>query len=316
MTQRLPAHPTDDCPVTGPTGYGHAAYAAALAEFGTPRHLPQAGGWVLERAIPGTAARDAMGCYPLFTCEDWMQLGADLAAVGTDLVSMAIVTDPMADADQNMLARTFDRVVPFKPHFIVDYAAPGYRISSHHRYYAKKATAGLVVSIGPPAPEFLDTWLGLYDTLIARHGIGGMRAFSRASFAAQLQVPGLVVAMASVDGEVCGAHLWYEQGTTAYSHLAAFSPLGYDRMASYALYAAAIDFFRSRVRYLDIGAGAGLQSDGQDGLTRFKRGWASGVRPVYFCGRIFDPPTYRQLVAAHAHPTTAYFPAYRHGEFA
>jgi hypothetical protein len=316
MIQRLSAISTEASSTTEPTGYSHPMYAAGLAEYGTPRHLPHARGWVLERAIPGTDARDAMGCYPLFTCEDWPGLNADLAAIGTDLVSLAIVTDPMADLNEEMLAHAFDTVVPFKPHFIVDYAAPDYRISSHHRYYAKKAAAGLVVSVGPPEPGFLDTWLRLYDTLIARHGIRGMRAFSRAAFAAQLQVPGLVVATASADGEICGAHLWYEQGTTAYSHLAAFSPLGYDRMASYALYAAAIDFFSTRVRYLDIGAGAGLQADGQDGLTRFKRGWASGVRPVYFCGRIFAPTTYQQLAAAHAHPATAYFPAYRHGEFA
>ena len=64
----------DGSPVTG---YMHPGHAASLAEFGTPRELPRSGGWLLERAIPGAAARDAMGAYPLFACRDWTSLRAD-----------------------------------------------------------------------------------------------------------------------------------------------------------------------------------------------------------------------------------------------
>jgi hypothetical protein len=42
-------------------GYAHPDYAAALSEFGRLRPLIQSEGWILERKIPGTEARDAMG---------------------------------------------------------------------------------------------------------------------------------------------------------------------------------------------------------------------------------------------------------------
>ena len=43
------------------TGYLHPGYARSLAEFGTPRELERSGGWLLERAIPGSSYFDAMG---------------------------------------------------------------------------------------------------------------------------------------------------------------------------------------------------------------------------------------------------------------
>jgi hypothetical protein len=52
-------------------GYAHPAYATSLAEFGRPHELIQSSGWILERAVPGTDVRDAMGCYPIFACRDW-----------------------------------------------------------------------------------------------------------------------------------------------------------------------------------------------------------------------------------------------------
>ena len=52
-------------------GYLSQEYAAAFAEFGTARRLPRSGGWLIERPIAGTDDRDAMGCYPLFSCADW-----------------------------------------------------------------------------------------------------------------------------------------------------------------------------------------------------------------------------------------------------
>ena len=58
------------------SGYMHLGYAESLVEFGTPRELPRSGGWVLERQIPGFSYRDAMGCYPLFACQDWSQCAA------------------------------------------------------------------------------------------------------------------------------------------------------------------------------------------------------------------------------------------------
>src|SRR4051812_33133883 len=58
-------------PGMSPTGYQGPGYVASLREFGRPLSLSRTGGFLLERAIPGTADRDAMGPYPLFCCRDW-----------------------------------------------------------------------------------------------------------------------------------------------------------------------------------------------------------------------------------------------------
>jgi lipid II:glycine glycyltransferase (peptidoglycan interpeptide bridge formation enzyme) len=113
-----------------------------------------------------------------------------------------------------------------------------------------------------------------------------------------------------------GAHIWYTQGDIAYSHLAAFSPLGYNLMASYALYWHAIEYFADdRVHRLDIGAGAGHEGSDADGLSWFKRGWSTETRTAYFCGRIFDHARYASILKTKEIPETDYFPAYRLGEF-
>jgi lipid II:glycine glycyltransferase (peptidoglycan interpeptide bridge formation enzyme) len=120
------------------------------------------------------------------------------------------------------------------------------------------------------------------------------------------------------DGAV-GAHLWIVEGDVAYSHLAAFSETGYATGAAYALYWEAIRTFRERfadrVRWVDLGAGAGSDSDATDGLTKFKRGWTRLTRTKHFCGRVFDRAAYGELAAARGAEAAAYFPAYRFGEF-
>ena len=80
----------------GPTGYLHPAYAASLGGFGRPWHLPNCGGWLLERPIAGSAACDATGCYPLFACRDWSALRADLQSLAPKLVSLVSWPIPSA----------------------------------------------------------------------------------------------------------------------------------------------------------------------------------------------------------------------------
>jgi hypothetical protein len=86
-------------------------------------------------------------------------------------------------------------------------------------------------------------------------------------------------------------------------------------MASYGLYAAAIDWFASRVQWLSLGGTAGTDGNAGDGLAFFKRGWSTGTRPVYVCGRVFDRAAYADLAAGRPAGGVTYFPAYRHGEF-
>jgi hypothetical protein len=110
---------------------------------------------------------------------------------------------------------------------------------------------------------------------------------------------------------------WFVSGSVAYYHLGAYTDLGYELHASFALFWRAIELFKAEgLRWLNLGAGAGVGNNNPtDGLSRFKRGWSTGTRPTYLCRRIFDRVRYEQLVKSKGIQDTVYFPAYRTGEF-
>ena len=299
------------------TGYLHSGYAGSLRESGTPRALSHSHGWILERAIPGSSSRDGMGCYPLFACQDWTGLALDLEAAADDLVCLVVVTDPFGQYDLRLLEYCFpDKVIPFKEHFTADLSLPiDSFIHPHHRRYARKGLAALRVERCQNARSCLDEWVRLYSCLVYRHQITGIATFSRTAFAQQLEVPGLVAFRALCRDVTVGMLLWYVQRDIAYYHLGAHSPLGYERHSSFALFWRAMEYFTTMgVRWLCLGAGAGLRDDASDGLRRFKQGWSTGTRTAYLCGRIFDRRKYEQLVAAGHVANTSYFPAYRWAE--
>ena len=299
------------------TGYRHPAYANSLAEFGTPRSLPRSGGWILEREIPNAGARDGMGCYPLFACRDWAELRRDLDDLASSLVSITVVTDPFGIDDHSRLCDCFpDLVVPFKQHFIFDLARVlGAVVSPHHRYYAARALRDVTVHVCEQPRDWATIWNDLYRTLVQRHDIRGLARFSPSAFAHQLEVPGLVMFRAVYRNEVVGMALWYVQGEVTYYHLTASSDLGYSLGASYGLLWRSLEFFQATdLTTIDLGASAGLH-DTANGLSRFKRGWATGQRTAYLCGRIFDHTRYEALTVAVGKTGSAYFPAYRDGEF-
>ncbi len=300
------------------SGYGHPLYAEAFSTLGTPVELPGCGGWLLRRPIPGTDLHDAMGCYPLFSCRDWSRLPDDLSGLEHELVAVAAVLDPFGDYREADLRRCFpDLLIPFKQHFVVDLSRPQpAALSPHHRRYARRSLREVQVELSPDPPAMIEDWVGLYENLMNRHAISGVLEFSRASFAQQLRVPGMVTFRAVCQGATVGMLLWYVQGPVAYYHLGAFSPLGYRLRASFALFWTAIQHFGAeRLQWLDLGAGAGVREGGDDGLSRFKRGWSSLTRTAYFCGRIFDREAYDRIVRDQGLPATRYFPAYRRGEF-
>ncbi len=260
-----------------------------------------------------------MGCYPLFSCGDWSALEADLNELRDELVCLSLVTDPFGEYEADDLKTCFThKVVPFKKHFVADLSKPFTdSVSKHHRYYAQRALRDIEVELCDEPLQFLDTWCELYSHLSERHGLKGMKAFSRKAFEQQLAVPGILMLRAIHEGETVGAHLWYHQGEIIHSHLAAVNSRGYELMASYALYWTALESFSKTARWLNFGAGAGLDNNEDDGLTRFKRGWTTTTRTAYFCARIFDPEKYESLCGARELSTEInYFPAYRAGEFA
>jgi hypothetical protein len=163
------------------TGYTSATYAASLAEFGTARFLPSSGGWLLEGPIPGVRHRDAMGCYPLFCCAEWTGLGADLDALATDLAAVSLVADPFgAYSVADLRAWFVDKCVPFKAHFVADLArSPSQFVTEHHRRYARRALRATTVERCEEPWQHLDEWTALYDTLIERHRLRWIKAFSR-----------------------------------------------------------------------------------------------------------------------------------------
>jgi len=300
-------------------GYSHPGYAASLAEFGNPRQLPRSDGWILERTIASTPYRDATGCYPLFACRDWSKLDPDLEELSSDLVSIAIVADPFGDHAPAQLRKCFPTLVtPYKEHLVTDLSqSPESFVTPQHRRKARKALERVDVERVEDATLFGDEWIELYANLIQRHGIRGLTAFSANSLKAQLNVPGISIFRAIRSNEIVGMTLWYTDRAVAYYHLGAYSDPGYELEASFALFWRALDYFRNqRLEWLDLGAGAGVsEKNSSDGLTRFKRGWATGTRTAYFCGRIFDQSKYDEVMRIRDSKATDYFPAYRKGEF-
>jgi hypothetical protein len=297
-------------------GFAHPGYARSFAEFGTPRELPLSGGWLLERSIPGTPYRDAMGCYPLFFCRDWPQLSLDLKALESELVSVALVADPFGRYDIDLLNECFDLVVPFKDAFVADLTKPlNTIVSAHHRQYARKALRKVSVEICEHPIDYLDEWTDLYGALAQRFAIQGMRAFSRNAFAEQLRVPGVIMSRALYEGTAVAAHLQCVSEEVCYAHLAGINSVGHDLMASYAQYLAEIEYFTGKVHWIYWGGSAGAHADSNDGLARFKRGWSTGTKPVYFCGKILNRDRYDEIAREFGIAGTDYFPIYRKGEF-
>jgi len=300
------------------TGYSHPSYAASLSEFGSPCRLPDSDGWLLKRQIGSTPYHDAIGPYPFFTCASAKNLAQDVERLKGRLVSVTLITDPFGSWDPLNLRRCFpDRMVPFKEHFVIDLRSfSESALSSHHKRYLPKALRAVRTALCDAPAACLSTWIDLYEGLIRRHEIRGISAFSPTSFEQQLKVPGIVAFKATCDGAVVGMILWYISQDKAYYHLAAYSEQGYRLRASYALFWESIQYFqRHGTRWLGLGSGAGVQQAAPDGLTRFKRGWATGTRTVYLCGRILEPDVYRGLAEACGVAEEAYFPAYRVGEF-
>jgi hypothetical protein len=188
------------------------------------------------------------------------------------------------------------------------------RLSNRHLRAARAALRQLTVEVCTRPGEWLEDWLACYQVLVERHHISGLSAFSRESFARQLAVPGAVLFRAAYKNATAGLLLWYEQGDVAIAHLGCYSELGYDLRAAFALFWRGIEHFTGRLRWIHLGAHAGATGPQHDGLTRFKRGWATGTRTTYLCGRVLQPERYAELSATAA--PSDYFPRYRAGEFA
>jgi len=298
-------------------GHAHPNYAEALAEFGTPRELPRCGGWVLERNIPGSSHQDAMGCYPLFRCRDWSGLREDVDALDGELVSVSMVLDPFGGHEPVDLERTFDFVRPFKEHIVIDLQGPWEtQMTPHHRYMCRRALRHMEVIRCEHPQDYLDDWVRVYGHLVTKHGIEGMRAFSRRSLSLQLEVPGASFFVAVHGDRVVGALLVYRQDGVAYAQLTGVDEVGYKLGASYALFYTAMRYYAGKEPWFNLSGVPGVSDTGGEGLRWFKQGFSREIRVAYFCGRVLDRVAYRALCTTRGDVTSGYFPAYRAGEFA
>lgn len=304
--------PTED----SKSGYLHPDYADSLKDWGEPHFLEGSKGTLLCRPIPGAQATDAIGCYPYFSCMHWEKLAEDIHGLPRSTVSVTLVTDPFADVQARLFGQLFrDKFTLFKNHFVADLTISREdAISRHHIKDAMRALKAVDVELCLNPAQHIDEWCELYNTLIARHNIGGMQLFSRSIFFRQLAVPGVVLLKAVHMNQTVGMNIWYINNDVAYYHLAAFSDLGYKLGTSYALMWSAWETFRSRVRWLCLGASPDASTI-TGGLAKFKQGWSTGKRSSYLCGRIINAPAYSKLVRLTGTEQQSYFPQYRYGEF-
>lgn len=302
-------------PEPPPLGYRHPDYASAFGELGTPRFLPHSGGWILQRDIPGASRTDAMGLYPVFACERLAALERDILELRHETpspVSLLFITDPMDGIGALRSSSLFDVCRPFKTHYLTDLEVARQPVASrHHAYYARRAGREMDAEAVSDPLEHLDEWCDLFDQLVARHGLRGFRCFSRGHFARVLSLPGVVMHRSRHNGVTTGAQILLIQDDVAHAHLAAFSDAGYALGASYLLDRFAQEALAGIVRYINWGGG----TPSNEGLARYKRGWANVERSSWLLGCILDREAYSRLSGRTAANGEAYFPAYRTGEF-
>ena len=288
--------------------YGSAIYASAFAPLRSI-HLRNVRTHVLVRPIAGAAECDAMGCYPLcvFDANDGIREDfAELARVG--IVSLVIVTDCLTQPDHAFLDAHFDRVRPYKAHYVYDARLPNGDYTKHHRDRARRARKSCETRV-VALSEHLDSWCACYETLVKKKGITGIQNFSRSYFETISEMPEAVTIAAFAGGEFVSGHIWFRFGRHAHAHLAASTELGYKLRSAFAIYDHAIQLFRNEYT-IDFGGGAGAEASQSDGLADFKRGFANAARENFLCGKILDGAAYERL-STGPQRTDGYFPAYR-----
>lgn len=297
-------------------GYLHPLFAESFSGIGKTLYLPRSKGWLIKRKIPKSPYYDAMGPYPFFMCENWDDLTYDLNNLKEQLVSVSMVINPLSPFPLALYKDYFDKFQPYKDHYILDLDLPlTTTISKNKRKYALKALRNLTVRLEIAPNIDLDSWVRLYDFLIVRHEIKGIRAFSREAFRKQLSIPNTHCFNVFYNERKIGANVYYIQGDVGYGHLSAFSPEGYELGAPYAVKWVAIEYFSQKVRVINFGGGTGARVNIQGGLDLFKQGWSNRTEKSFFCGKILDPGKYQTLCAESDNNNENWFPAYRMDDF-
>jgi hypothetical protein len=205
------------------------------------------------------------------------------------------------------LGAAFELCRPFKTHYVADRRAGGDWPSKHHRYKIRKAQRAVQVGRVELARVEAD-WTRLYAGLSARRGIDGAADFAPAYFRMLADDASFEAFAARRDGRIVAMAIWFAHDGVAVYHLGASDTDGYAVGASYALFDAAFEYYDFAERF-DLGGAAGVDPGADDGLARFKQGFANTTATAYVCGAVLDQPAYSQACAGCA--PTGFFPAYR-----
>jgi hypothetical protein len=288
--------------------YARADYAAALGHIGRPVAVPEWDAWVLARPTPCGTREDAVGVYPVTVISDEADLAAGLARLkAAGLVSVVLVAEDRLGPPSAALEPAFDMARPFKSHQILDRDLGPLVYGKHHRYEIKRAL-GRVVASEIALGDHLPAWEALYGELAARHGLGGAHVFPPEHHALLAALPGVRTFAAFIDDRMVSAHVFVTHKGHAMSHLAASAAEGYAAGAAYAVNDLAAQALTD-CRVINFGGGAGMNDNPEDGLVRFKRGFANTVAPARLCGAVLDADAYRALSIDTV--DSGFFPAYR-----
>jgi len=314
--QNLPVVSTTQ---TGCDGYDARSYADALNQ-GALVAMPRSEGYLIKRKLPdflASAESDLVSPYPVYACKNWDGLADDIRLLNQDYVTLSLVTDPFFDCSVEYLKETFpDKCIKFKPHYIIDTSLDlDCNISSHHRRNVRRSLKSVSIDVLDDPYEVIDEWMRLYSNLIERHRIQGVAQFSDASFRKQLRLPGMIATVARFQCDVVGIALWLLAGNIGYYHLAAYSDRGYELNSSFAIFYESLKYLSARTDYVSLGGGAGAKIQENDGLARFKQGWASESRDVYFCGKVLDRDKYQSICGGSSKIHDSFFPAYRAADY-
>lgn len=263
---------------------------------------------LLVRQIPDSDWRDALGCYPLAALHRDSDLREGLNYLRTsDLVSVALVPDPVTGPGFEVLTAAFEICRPFKTHYLIDRDAGPVCFARTHRRMIRKAVRDC--TFGPvDLQETLADWLKLYGHTVTRHGITGIQNFAHPYFEELAKMPEVIALAAKRHEQIIAMILWVRSGDVAYAHLEGASAEGYKTQAPYGIFAAANEYFAD-CRIIHFGGTAGLEAGTGEGLAYFKRGFANREVTAYFCGSRLNPDRY--AVLAQDKPQTSFFPSYR-----
>ena len=280
-------------------GYRHPLYAESFSGIGTPIFLPKSRGWLIKRKIPGTECYDAMGPYPLFFCEDWKKLFIDIKALSNELIALSFVIGPLEVFPVKVFQDFFDIFYEYRLHYLLDTELPLEKVitTGRRRDALKSLQEVKVEKILSPEID-LREWCYLYQNLIVKHQITGIRAFSRESFEKQLAIPDTHYFRVMYQEQVVGGALFYLQDDAAYYHLAAQTNRGYELHSGYAAMWTAINELSSKVRWIELQGGSSTNENKLDGLSEFKFGWSNAQRKSWFCGKILNAQRYAESQGA------------------